>query len=74
MDPLKNKNKTLTHGGASMHTRHDRDIIYDDVTILYIRSVLRIMALVESRIYPGSLTFLSLLCNYPFIICEFPDL
>jgi len=29
MDPLKNKNKTLTHGGAS-YTRYDRDIIYDD--------------------------------------------
>lgn len=28
MDPLKNKNKMLTHGGAS-YTRYDRDIIYD---------------------------------------------
>ena len=28
MDPLKNKNKTLTHGGAP-YTRYDRDIIYD---------------------------------------------
>lgn len=33
MDSLKNKNKTLTHGGVS-YTRYDRDIIYDGVTIL----------------------------------------
>jgi len=32
MDPLKNKNKTLTHGGVP-YARYDRDIIYDGVFV-----------------------------------------
>lgn len=32
MDPLKNKNKTLTHGGVS-YTRYDRGIIYDGACV-----------------------------------------
>lgn len=34
MDPLKNKNKTLTHGVGLAHTLRDRDIIYDGITVL----------------------------------------
>jgi len=64
MDPLKNKNKTLTHGGVP-YARYDRDIIYDGVCAcvcnhiyFYIKNLLRIMVFRDESIR-DTLTFLS---------------
>lgn len=46
-----------------MHTRHNRDIIYDDVTILYTRNLLWIMAFVEPNLYGIAYVSIVPLCN-----------
>lgn len=56
MGSLKNKNKTLTHGEATTHTRRDRDIIYDGITPYTLLQRIRYgLWRLEGRIYTGLL-------------------